>query len=68
MAIKIRDLIKKLAEKDPNDEVEFIVATTNGDMVCMDVEMAAHEMAELLSLFSRDGVDTSGVTLVETKK
>ncbi len=52
MAIKIKDLIKKLREKDQNKEVEFIVVDTDGFAVCIDVEMkASHSMEELLSIF-----------------
>jgi len=52
MAIKVKELIKKLKEKDQDAEVEFVVVKTNGDMVVMDVETSAHNMATLLSMFS----------------
>ena len=35
MIIKIKHLIKKLEEKDPEADVEFVVVETNGDLVCM---------------------------------
>jgi len=52
MSIKIKDLIKKLEEKDLEAEVEFVVVETTGNMVCMDIKSNAHDMAELLSLFA----------------
>ena len=51
MAIKVKELIKKLKDKDQDAEVEFIVVKTNGDMVAMEVETSAHNMATLLSMF-----------------
>ena len=52
MAIRIKDLVKKLNEKDQNKEVEFIVVGTDGNMVCMDVETSASNMVKLLKLFN----------------
>lgn len=53
MAIKIKELIKKLGEKDQNAEVEFVVVKTNGNMVCMDIKSNAHDMTKLLNMFSQ---------------
>ena len=52
MAIKIKQLIKNLEKKDQDKDVEFIVVTTNGEMVCMDVEAKAKSMVDLLKLFN----------------
>ncbi|MCK5128146.1 MAG: hypothetical protein KAR42_17960, partial [candidate division Zixibacteria bacterium] len=52
MSIQIKDLIKKLEEKDQDAMVEFIVVETDGMMVCMDVESSAESMVDLLGLFS----------------
>ena len=52
MAIKVKDLIKALEEKEQDAEVEFVVVKTNGDLVVMDIETRAHNMATLLSMFS----------------
>lgn len=52
MSLKVKDLIKKLQEKDQDTEVEFAVVTTNGDLVCMDIETTAKSMADLLKLFN----------------
>jgi hypothetical protein len=52
MAIKTKDLVKKLQEKDQDAEVEFIVVKTDGEMVCMDVEAKAKSMVDLLKLFN----------------
>ena len=67
MAIKTKDLIKKLQEKDQDAEVEFIVVlqekdqdaevefivvTTDGVMVCMDIKTQAPNSLKLLKLFN----------------
>ena len=51
MAIKIKQLIKKLEEKDQDTEVEFIVVSTAGMMVCMDIETQAPNTLKILKLF-----------------
>ena len=51
MAIKVKELIKNLKKKDQDAEVEFVVIKTNGDLVAMDIETSAHNMATLLSMF-----------------
>ena len=53
MSIKIKQLIEKLREKDPEADVEFVVVETTGEgnLVCMDIEANAHQMAELLTMF-----------------
>jgi len=70
MAIKIKDLVKKLEQKDQDDEVEFIVVTTKGMMVCMDIKTQAPNTLNLLKLFNsgepekvhplNEGVDGTG--------
>lgn len=54
MAIKIKDLIKKLSGKDQNADVEFVVVKTGGEAVCMDVKTAAKCMVDLLKLIGND--------------
>lgn len=54
MAIKVKDLIKKLEEKEQDKEVEFVVVGTDRMIVCMDIKSSAHSMAELLSMFNSD--------------
>lgn len=51
MAVKIKDLVKALAAKDQNKEVEFIVCTTGGELVCMDVNTKASDIVNILQLF-----------------
>ena len=51
MAIKIKELIKILKKKDQNAEVEFVVVTTDGKLVCMDINAAAKDMSDLLKMF-----------------
>ena len=51
MAVKVKDLAKILEKKDQNAEVEFIVVTTGGEMVCMDVQAKATDMVKVLKLF-----------------
>lgn len=53
MSSKIKQLIKLLETKDPEADVEFVVVETTGEgnLVCMDIEANAHQMAELLSMF-----------------
>lgn len=54
MSIKVEDLVKKLQSKDQSNEVEFIVVTTDGNLVCMDVESNSHDMVTLLSMFNQN--------------
>lgn len=51
MSIKIKELIKKLKEKDQNAEVEFVVVKTTGALVVMDLETSANNIAQLLEMF-----------------
>ena len=51
MSSKIKQLIKLLETKDIEADVEFVVVETTGNLVCMDIETNAHQMAELLSIF-----------------
>ena len=53
MAIKVKELVKKLKEKDQNAEVEFVVVNINGEMVCMDIASSAHNITKLLQLFTQ---------------
>lgn len=50
--ITVAKLIKKLKEKDPNQEIEFIVCRTDGAIVCMNVERNAKDIAKLLKLMT----------------
>ena len=51
MSSKIKQLIKLLETKDLEADVEFVVVETTGNLVCMDIEANAHQMAELLTMF-----------------
>jgi hypothetical protein len=53
MATKVKDLIKKLQEKEQDDEVEYVIASTKGEMVCIDIETQAYDLARLLKMFKR---------------
>jgi hypothetical protein len=54
MSITIKNLVKKLQSKNQDNEVEFIVVTTDGNLVCMDVDSNAHDMTTLLSMFNHN--------------
>lgn len=51
MAIKIKELIKKLQEKEQDAEVEFVVVKTNNELICMDIKTKAHNLTQLLKMF-----------------
>jgi hypothetical protein len=53
MATKIKDLVKKLQEKDPEQVVEFVVVGTDGALVLIDIETQAHDLAHLLKMFRK---------------
>lgn len=53
MSVRIKDLIKLLREKDQNKEVEFVVVSTEGHLVCMDIEANADDLARLLKAFNK---------------
>lgn len=50
--ITVADLIKQLETKDPNAEVEAIVATTEGQIVVMYVATQAKPIIKVLRLFN----------------
>jgi len=49
--MKLKDVIKRLQEKDQNLDVDYLVVTKEGAIVSMQMEMNAHSTAELLKLF-----------------
>ena len=51
MAIKIKELIKKLEEKDQESNVEFIVVKTDDELVVMDVSTRTKSMIKFLKMF-----------------
>jgi hypothetical protein len=53
MAMKLKDVIKVLSKKDQNQEVEGIISTVEGQLVFMEIEKSAEDMAKVLNLFAK---------------
>ena len=53
MSLKVKHLIEKLKEKDPEKEVEFMIIGVDNTVVCLDVESSAHGMVDLLKMFKK---------------
>ncbi len=51
MSRKIKDLVKSLKTKNQDEEVECIVVTKSGGIVCMDIECSSKDMIDLLKMF-----------------
>lgn len=51
MSVKIKKLIEILKDKNPDDQVEFIVVRIDGTIVTMELCANANDMSGVLKLF-----------------
>lgn len=51
MALKMKELVAKLQEKDQETDVEFVVCKTDGEIVAMHMQRNAGDLVRALRLF-----------------
>jgi len=49
--MKLKQLVKLLQSKNQNEEVEFVVVSKEGAIVCMKMENQAQKLVKVLQLF-----------------
>jgi len=52
MSTTVQNLMEILSEKNPSDEIEYVVVRTDGSIVTMDLKASANDMGKILKLFT----------------